>query len=108
MLHVISALCVARDLHMIAPELLERTCWRQFVAQLGACKKSRIAPFNAIIISIVIIRRGTGKREGEGVSPPCTVPVQTLKRKDVGSLILCHCMGIWEIKPSAGPAQFSW
>ena len=27
MLHVISARCVARDLHTIAPGSLERTCW---------------------------------------------------------------------------------
>ena len=31
--HVISALCVAWDLHMIAPGPLERSCWRQLAAQ---------------------------------------------------------------------------
>ena len=31
-LHVISARCVARDLHTIAPGPLERTYWRQFAA----------------------------------------------------------------------------
>ena len=31
-LHVISARCVARDLHTVAPGPLERTCWRQFAA----------------------------------------------------------------------------
>ena len=31
-LHVISARCVARDLHTIAPRPLERACWRQFAA----------------------------------------------------------------------------
>ena len=49
-LHVISARCVARDLHTIAPGPLERTCWRQFAALWGDCKKSRITPLNAIII----------------------------------------------------------
>ena len=49
-LHVISARCVARDLHTVAPGPLERTCWRQFAALWGDCKKSRIAPLNAIII----------------------------------------------------------
>ena len=41
---------------------LELTCWRQFAAQWGDCKKSRIAPpksriapLNAIIIIIIII-----------------------------------------------------
>ena len=53
MLHVMGAQCVARDLHTIAPGPLERTCWRQFAAQWGDCKKSRIAPLNAIIIIII-------------------------------------------------------
>ena len=55
-LHAISARCVARDLHTAAPGPLERTCWRQFVALWGDCKKSRIAPLNAIIIIIIMIR----------------------------------------------------
>ena len=55
MLHVISAQCVARDLHTIAPRTLQHTCWRRFAAQWGDCSKSRIAPFNAIIIIIIII-----------------------------------------------------
>ena len=33
MLNVISALCVASDLHTTAPGPLESTCWRQFAAQ---------------------------------------------------------------------------
>ena len=45
--------CVARDFHTIAPGSLERTCWRQFAALWGDCKKSRIAPLNAIIIIII-------------------------------------------------------
>ena len=49
-LHVISARSVARDLHTVAPGLLERTCWRQFTALWGDCKKSRIAPLNAILL----------------------------------------------------------
>ena len=51
-LHVISVWCVARDLHTIAHGPLECTCWRQFVALWGDCKKSRIVPSNAIIIII--------------------------------------------------------
>ena len=54
-LHVISARCVARDLHTIAPGPLEHTCWRQFAALWGDCKKSRIAPLNVIIIIIIIM-----------------------------------------------------
>ena len=56
MLHVISARCVAHDLHTIAPGPLERACWRRFAALWGDCKKSRIAPLNAIIIIIIIIK----------------------------------------------------
>ena len=56
MLHVISARCVARDLHMIAPSPLERTWWRQFATQWGECKKPRIAPLNAIIIIIIVYK----------------------------------------------------
>ena len=55
MLHVISARCVARDLHMIAPGTLERMCWTQFVAPWGGCEKSQIALSNAIIIIIIIV-----------------------------------------------------
>ena len=51
---MISARCVACDLHTIAPGLLERVCWRQLAAQGGDCEKSRIAPVNAIIIIIII------------------------------------------------------
>ena len=54
-LHVKSARCVARDLHTIAPGPLERTCWKQFAALWGDCKKSWIAPLNAIIIIIIIL-----------------------------------------------------
>ena len=53
MLHVISARCVACDLHMIAPGPLECTCWRCFAAQWGDCKKSQIASVSAIIIIII-------------------------------------------------------
>ena len=41
MLYVVSALCAARDLHMIAPGPLERACWRQLAAQWGYCKKKK-------------------------------------------------------------------
>ena len=54
MLHVISARCVARDLHMTASGPLERTCWIQSTAQRGDCQKSRFPPLNAIIIIIII------------------------------------------------------
>ena len=53
MLHLISAWCVAHDLHAIAPWSLKCTCWRQFTAEWGDCKKSQIAPFNATIIIII-------------------------------------------------------
>ena len=39
MLHVISARCVARDLHTNAPGPLARTCLRRFAAQWRDCKK---------------------------------------------------------------------
>ena len=43
MLHVISAGCVARDLHTISPGPLDRTCWRQFATQWGDWKISNCA-----------------------------------------------------------------
>ena len=52
---MISVWCVARNLHTVAPGPLERTFWRQFAALWGDCKKSRIAPLNAIIIIIIIV-----------------------------------------------------
>ena len=55
MLHMMSAPYVARGLHMIALWPLERTCWRQFAAQWGGCKKSRIAPFSTTISIIIIV-----------------------------------------------------
>ena len=55
MLHVISAQCVACELHTIALRPLECTCWRQFAGQWGDCKKSRSAPLNAIFIIIIIM-----------------------------------------------------
>ena len=55
MLHVMSAQCVAHDLHTIAPWPLERTCWRQFAALWGDCKRSWIVPFSAIFIIFIII-----------------------------------------------------
>ena len=55
MLHMISAVCAARDLDTIAPGPIERVCWRQFAVQWGDCKKSQIAPVSAIIIIIIII-----------------------------------------------------
>ena len=57
MLHVISARCVARDLHTIAPGPLERRSWRRFAALRGDCKKYQIAPLNAIIIIISCRKR---------------------------------------------------
>ena len=56
MLCVISARCVAHDLHTITPWPLERTCWRRFAAQWGDRNKSRTAPLNAIIIIIIIVQ----------------------------------------------------
>ena len=54
MLHMISARCVARDLHTIAPGPLERTCRRVFAAQWRHCKKSRFSPLNVIIIKSTV------------------------------------------------------
>ena len=50
----IPANCIGdKTLHWCGP--LERACWRQFAALWGDCKKSQIAPLNAIIINIIII-----------------------------------------------------
>ena len=49
---MISAWCVACDLYTIVPWPLEHTCRRQW----GDCtKKSQIAPFNAIMIIILLL-----------------------------------------------------
>ena len=65
MMHVMSTWCVARDLNTIASRPLEHTCWRRFAAQWGDCKKSRIAPFNALLLLllllIIIIIKNCGK-----------------------------------------------
>ena len=50
MLHVMSARCVARDLHTIVPGPLERTCWRPIVAPLNA-----IIIISSIIIIIIVV-----------------------------------------------------
>ena len=42
MLHVISARCVARDLHTVAPWPLQRTYWRQFAVQWGYCENLKL------------------------------------------------------------------
>ena len=52
MFHMTSPLCAACDLHTNAPRPLESRCWRQFAAQRGDCKKSRIMPVSAITIII--------------------------------------------------------
>ena len=54
MLHMISARCVARNLHTTAPGP-ECKCWRQFTAQWGDCQNSWTAPLDVIIIIIIII-----------------------------------------------------
>ena len=38
---------------MITSGPLERVCWKHFAALSGDCKKSRIAPSNAIIVTII-------------------------------------------------------
>ena len=34
----------------------DRTCWRQFAAQWGDCKNSRIAPLDVIILLIITVK----------------------------------------------------
>ena len=54
-LHMISTRFFACDLHAVVPWLLERTCWRQFMAQQGDCKKSTTALLNTTLIIFIII-----------------------------------------------------
>ena len=81
---MISAGCVARDLHTITPRPLERTCWRQFAAQWGDCTKSHIAPCNAIIIMIksIVHRRTTPNSNKPMPETQDTRMPQRLERKD--------------------------
>ena len=52
MMHVISTLCAARDLHMTVPGPLEHTCWRS--EEIWNCP-FQIDYFNIIIIIITTI-----------------------------------------------------
>ena len=49
-LHVISARCVARDLHTTAPGPLGRMCWRQFAAQWGDCENLELRLWMRLIL----------------------------------------------------------
>ena len=79
--HLMSAQCVARDLHTIAPGPLERTCWRRFVALSGDCNKSQTAPFNAITTTPnttstdrlvgLVVKASASRAEDPGSNPSC-------------------------------------
>ena len=56
MLHVMSVLCVARDLHTVAPGPLERRVGDSSRRNEEIVKKSRFAPLKAIIINMVVCR----------------------------------------------------
>ena len=71
-------------LHVPGP--LER-CWRQFAALRGDCKKSRIAPLNAIIIIIKCGHSGKEvtmcKRGHSGKEVIMCVSVDTLVKRSL-------------------------
>ena len=54
MLHMISAQCVARDLHMIASGPFEHMCWRQISAQRGDCKHLKLRLSTWSLLSLLI------------------------------------------------------
>ena len=56
MLHVMSDLCIALDLHTTVPWPLEHSVGDSSWRSEGIVKKSYIVPFNAIIIIIIIIK----------------------------------------------------
>ena len=56
MLQVVSAQCVAHDVHMIVSWPLECTCWRQFVMLWEDCVQSGIVPFIVIVIILTVIK----------------------------------------------------
>ena len=97
MLHMISAWCVARDLRTVAPGSLERTCWRQLVAQWGDCKNSWIVPLNAIIIIIIILFLFVSKRHSwiqvvRVLSWPIVVPEHGERKAGLGTRYAWHCI----------------
>ena len=60
LLCALNARRVARNLHMLVPWSLGRTCWRQLVAQWGEIvQESRIESLNVIFTIITITRRRT-------------------------------------------------
>ena len=52
MLHMMTARCVARDLHTIAPWPLERTCWRWFMAQWGDHKNLELCLSMQVVVVV--------------------------------------------------------
>ena len=99
---MISARCVARDLHTIAPGPLECTCWRRFAALWGDCKKSRIAPLNAIIIIIFVYRENAVRSLGLSCihtvrrSYPPEQGAHIAIRKYWAGLFLVSCFLLWK------------
>ena len=57
MLHVISAQCVARDLHAIVPGRLSVRLGDSSRCSEEIAKKSQIAPLSAIIVVVVAVVR---------------------------------------------------
>ena len=78
MLHVVSAMCVARDLHTMALRPLECAYLRHFAAQWDY-KNSWIAPFSLITIIIIIITFWIR-------------PLASMDQRDHGSLVLAKVL----------------
>ena len=96
-LHVISVQCVAGDLHMIVPRPLERACWRQFRVLWGDCKKSQIAPLNAIII--IIMKPYHYQSVKHWCSAGCPARSLPLQTQCYNCVALCHFTVIgWDSK----------
>ena len=55
MLHVKITQCVPRDLHMLAPWLLERACWRQFAVQCGHCKNLELRLSMRLLLILLLL-----------------------------------------------------
>ena len=55
MLHVISALCAASNLHTIVPGPLEFVCWRQFAVQRGDCKNLKLHLSVRVLVVVVVV-----------------------------------------------------
>ena len=55
MLHVMRALCVARNLHTFAPGPLERACWKQFAGSEEIVKNLKLRRSIRLLLLLLLL-----------------------------------------------------